>query len=193
MKIIFTIIIFLCANVLFGQSTLILPSGIQNYTIKNASGKGFEHVDGSNSIGTYLTNTNAYFQTNNLVNFHVGPLDESLPGYRFETDGEVQIRNFLKLGSDAPAIYFQEFDGFTNSLQGAQYVVSTNFTQDKVLSAFLIVDCGAAGYVAQGYTYTTGYLVELRIEDNFIYVNTVAGKSANILNKPFKLLLTYKK
>jgi hypothetical protein len=191
-KLIFIIMIFI-GPTLFGQSTTILPTGLQNYTIKNASGKGFEHVNGNNSFGTYLTNTNAYFQTNNLLFFSIGPTDEGIMGYTFFTDGNVSSNNYIKLGSDSPAIIFREFSGVTNTLQGAQYVVVTNIPQANVISASLTVDCGPAGYVTQSYTYTSGYLVELRIEDNFIYVNTVAGKSANILNKPFKLLLTIKK
>ncbi len=192
MKTILSIIFTFLINTLFGQSTLILPSGMQNYTIKNASGKGFEHVKGTNSFGTYLTNSSAYFQTNTNVEFALGPIDEGQYGYSFLTDGNVRTNTYLKLGSDSPAIFFLEFSGLTSTSQGGQYVVTTYIPQANVIAASLMVDCGSAGYVAQSYTYTSGYLVELRIEDDYIYVNNVAGKSANILNKPFKLLVTIK-
>jgi hypothetical protein len=177
---------------IFGQSITVLPSGLQNFTIKNSSGIGFENVFATGSLGTYLTSSSAYFQTNTISSFNIGPVDEGHFGLSFLTNGNVVFNNFLKMGSDAPAIAMLNFTGTTDPVSGNYSFVDTYVLLANVLSASLIVDCGAAGYVPQGYNFTNGYLVELGIANNGIFVRNVAGKSANILNKPFKLILTVK-
>jgi hypothetical protein len=192
MKKILFFLLGLLPSFLFGQSTTITPAGLQNYTIKTPVGaKGFDHSFQTFSMGTYLSADAGWFQSHSS--------HQLLVGYEFNysiilnLNGNVQFRDYVKLGSDAPQISERTFTGVTNSIDGAQYVVATNVPQDKVLSANLVVNLGPAGFVPQSYKYTTGYQVELRIEDNFVIVCNAPGNSSNILNKPFSLNIFIKK
>jgi hypothetical protein len=179
----------LLSRFVHAQSTTILPTGLESYKITTNLGKGLEHNFGTISAGTYIDNTSGWFQTHSDSPLFIGR--DFFYGITFFPN-MVSYNQKVKFGSDAPAILINTFTGFTNSLQGAEFGVNTNVLQADVLNASLVVDCGAAGYVPQGYSFTNGYRVELRVSDNFVYVINVAGNSANILNKPFKLLITYK-
>jgi hypothetical protein len=174
------------------QSITIRPNGLQNYVIKNSVGKGFEHIAGPSSLGTYLTSDAAWFQTNYNDNLSIGPKTDGTYGFTFKTDGNTQVSSKIKFGSDAPTIFFYNYIGTTSSSQGGVVTVDINGLLTEIISASLIVDCGAAGYVPDNYSFTNGYQVQLQIRDNEINISNVAGNSINILNKPFKLLITLK-
>jgi hypothetical protein len=192
MKKIISLFMVLFPFVLFGQSTTILPIGLQNYVLKTPLNSiGFNHSYETFSMGTYIDSNAGWLQSNTNNQLFLG--SGLSGGVLLNYNGNVQFTRHVKFGADAPEISQRDFIGNTNVLDGAQYVIVTNIAQDKVLSANLVVDLGAAGFVPDNYKYSNGYQVELRIEDNFIYVNNVAGNSYNILNKPFKLTIFIKK
>jgi hypothetical protein len=190
-KIIYFLLLFTVQKAL-AQSTTILPGGMQNYIIKNNGGIGFEQTKYNSSFGTYLTSNSAYIQTNTAAGFSIGSLDENPIGFNFFSNGNVLSNNWLKLGSDAPEMYLETYTGTTSSaIGGITNVAFLNPT--NVISASIIVDCGAAGYVTDNYSFTDGYQVQFTIEDTNIKVRNVLSNSYNILSKPFKLMVTIKK
>jgi hypothetical protein len=188
MKKIILILLFF-SNYAYSQSITILPSGLQNFKIATNIGKGLEHNKGALSYGTYLTSDAGWFQTH--TNDPLVLSKNNLAQIAIFT-GIVNYVQPVKFGSDAPAILLETYTGATSTTAGQSVSVLTNYLQADILNASLVVDCGAAGYVPQGYSFSSGYLVELRIEDNYVYIINKLGNSANILNKPFKLFLTHK-
>ena len=186
-----------------------VSGGIQ---ILKKDGIGLAHysADGTVGIGTYVTaNDGAYIQThtNHNLNFrtnNTGPAQLTLatngnfgvnvpnPTAKLHVDG------YTKLGSNAPAIKMLKFTGTTATVSvptgpNANYVTIPNtIPADKILSVSLVVDLGPAGNVFAGYTQTAGYEVDITYNNAFFYFWNIPTNSANILSKPFKLLVTYK-
>jgi hypothetical protein len=191
-KIIYILLLF-TAHTSLAQGTTILPTGMQNYTIKNISGKGYEQINNSTSFGTWINSSNAYIQTSTFHSFFIGLVAEGVYGMFFKTNGNVSSTNWLKLGSDAPEIFIYKYSGTTSSAIGGSTVIPISSTTSRVLSASIMIDCGAAGYVTDNYSFTDGYQVQFIIENNTIRVQNVLNNSDNILSKPFEIILTIKK
>ena len=189
MKTIWSVLFLFVYLVSSGQSSLILPSGTQNYKILSGDGKGLFINSGQQSMGTYINATSGWIQTHSdqILRINGGGAY-----FTVETNCNIQYNAIYKLGSDAPAIRSRVFTGTTSSTQdGFTYITPVGLDFNKILSINLIVNNGAAGYIPYNYTYTPGYQVDLLTNTTQFVITTVAGNSANILNKPFKLYVTY--
>ncbi len=209
-KIIYSLAITFVMNVTsFAQSTTILPTpNINDATgsmIVKKNGIGI-YQEGSNGlkIGFYIGSAGGYLQTHTnfpLVfatndgnpqmflkqngNFGIGD-NFTTPTARLHVDG------FTKLGLDAPAIKTLKFTGTTAATQNASATpIVHGLTASKILSISVVVDLGAAGNVFENYTQSAGYQVGVSFENTLIYIWNSPTNSANILSKPFKVLVTY--
>jgi hypothetical protein len=172
------------------QSFEIKPNGLQNLKIMTESSGQFNHISGNVSWGTRVNSLVAYIQTN--TNYNLKFKTPYVYGLNITTNCDVLSTNYAKFGSDATPILPFRITGFTNSLDGAKSYFTTNILKKNVLEASIVIDCGAAGYVANNYKYSNGYQVVIHIEDNLISVDNIPGNSYNITGKPFKLNIVSK-
>lgn len=100
--------------------------------------------------------------------------------------------NYTVLGA-GPAIKMKKLTGTTNSAQGANAAVAHGLTDAKIISFQTLVTHVASpvAKVHAGYTATTGYEFNESLNDGNIVIENAAGNSANILSKPFTVLITY--
>ncbi len=189
MKTLFSIFFSINCLIAIGQSLQISPNGTENYKIMTGDQKGLYINSGVQSMGTYINSTSGWLQTHSDQD-----LDFVGGGARFGVKQTCSIEyNFpYKLGSDAPAIFSKIIFGTTASTVGGLVsVIPAGLNFANILSMNLIVDCGAAGYVPYNYSYTSGYQVNFFTSNTSIIIRNAAGNSANILNKPFKIYITY--
>ena len=213
--IIYVLLSFVNGHILMAQATSIIlnPADINSEVqiIKN-NGMGLNHLssNGSVQLGTYVTSLGAAFlqtHTNHNLNFRTN--NTGLAQLTLATNGNfgvgvpnptanLHVDGFTKLGFGAPAIKMLKITGTTASVSvtlGAttNYVVIPNgIPANKILSVSLAVDLGSAGNVFAGYTQSPGYEIDITYNGSFFYIWNIPTNSANILSKPFKLLVTYK-
>lgn len=119
------------------------------------------------------------------ANGNVG-IGSNAPTTKLEVDG------FTKLGIDAPAIKHKLLTGATGATQGDLISISHGLTDSKILSITVLVVYSTAlqthvppGYPVAGYQYT------FFSESGKVYIKNVDGNSSLVLNKPFKVFITY--
>jgi hypothetical protein len=165
-----------------------IPGGVR-YTITK-DGPGFVHSQGAVSVGTYVNNTSTYFQTftPHLLRI-IGYYDAIF--FDIGTDANVYHNGFIKLGSDAPAIALGKITGTTALTEGALVTYAHGLNASKIISMKLIIDYASNGFVNDEYVYNPGFQAALVYDATSIYITNYTANSYNILNKPFKVLITY--
>lgn len=148
---------------------------------------GLFNIDNSNGLfmvgnGTYSNHFTAFIirKDNNRVG--IGMEDPS---------AMLHVDQFTRLGNDAPAIRMKKFTGNTATMVGGSTTIVHGLTASKILSISIVIDLGLAGNVTEHYTQSSGYQTDISFEATNIYVWNSPANSANILNKPFKVLVTY--
>jgi len=134
--------------------------------------------------GTSSTNSNELMRITGTGNVGIG----AFPGAKLEVNG------FTKLGSAAPAIKQKEITGFnTAAIDGGSAFVSHGLTPDKILDVAIFVEAVESGLVSQipprfprGVGFSYSYII------NFTSIEVYLNDGANILNKPIRILITYK-
>lgn len=111
----------------------------------------------------------------------------------------LDVAGYTKLGGGASGTNIQvvKLTGTTNAAQGFNIGINlpTGVTQNKILSVTVLVDVtnnNSGDWIHPNYTYLgLGYQFNWRITTNQIFVENMSGNSANILSKPFKVMITY--
>jgi hypothetical protein len=102
---------------------------------------------------------------------------------------------FTKLGNDAPSIKMKKLTGTTASAQGGTITVAHGLTASKIISINALVQYGAAGHYTMPGDLTAGYQFYAYSDTTNINLRLGGGEhtgsSANILSKPFTVLITY--
>jgi hypothetical protein len=98
---------------------------------------------------------------------------------------------YTKLGSDAPAIKMKKITGTTASVQGGQTSLTHGLTASKIIAVNLMIEFNPGEYIGDAHTYIGGYQANFVLYPTTILVSNSTSNSANILSKPFKLLITY--
>lgn len=154
-----------------------------------------------NTFGTSGTNPSTHYvgtSDNNDVSLRANGTE----AMRLEVGGNVgigttnpttklEVNGFTKLGSTAPAIKTLKLTGTTNASQGVQTAVLHGLTSSKILSVNVLVEYAAGASVPPNYGGSAGYEFDYFINATSITVWTKSGNSANILSKPFRILVTY--
>ena len=177
-----------------GSST---PEGLLEVQNNTGTGAyGFLYKSGSVSLGAYISSLGVTgFGTNSNDDFNL--TTNGLTRLKIQAGGNVNITGFTKLGGfDAPFIKQLLLTGTTASFQGGTVDIAHGLTPSKILSVSVLVEAFVAftaktGYIPSNYTQTFGLEHEYYIEEGFIRVQNVTSKSANILSKPIKILITY--
>ena len=148
-------------------------------------------------VGTFGTGTNAsnsyYFKAQDLG-------APGTPAFLIRGDGNVgigtgtpaatlEVNGYTKLGSDAPAIRVKKITGTTSESQGGSAVINTGLDPSKILSISVMVTAGNNLWYPPFTGSTTSFLWTQN--SSFIEVVNVNGSSANILSKPFKIVIIY--
>lgn len=112
-------------------------------------------------------------------------------------NGNTEINGYTKLGKlseAAPAIKMKEFSAISAATQNTWRDVAHGLTASKILSVSILVDAtpALAVQIPPSYSYYPGYEYNYHISALNIVVINSATNSFNILNKPMKILVTYK-
>jgi hypothetical protein len=116
-----------------------------------------------------------------------------LIGTTTDNGGKLQVAGYTRLGSDAgaPAIKMKKLTGTTASTQGGIVNVAHGLTPSKILDVQIAVNYSGSGYVPLHHTYSAGYNVDCSWAATNIDVLNVPANSANVLSKPFTIMITY--
>lgn len=152
------------------------------------------NITASRYFGQYF-NLNSGTAANNFLSFDY---NGTTPILDLKGNGNVNHAGFTKLGSDAPSIKVKKYTGNTASVDGGTIEILHGLGNDKIVSMDLMVNYSGAAYIEEDYVAAAGYECNLFVglgTINFlqpvIKITNKAGNSANVLNKPYKLIVTY--
>jgi hypothetical protein len=112
-------------------------------------------------------------------------------------NGNTDISGFTRLGhvlEGAPRIKQKLVNLNSASSDGGINSVKHFLNYNDIISVTAVLDYSispTSGTVTPGYRYAAGYEFSLSYDITDIYISNQAGNSANILNKPVKVLITY--
>jgi hypothetical protein len=110
--------------------------------------------------------------------------------------GNAVHQGYTKLGNlpgdNAPAIKMKEITGaVTSSVDGGSVTIAHGLNRSKIIGFSAIVNYGT-GDVTPGFRATTGFEFSIAYDNANIFIYNIAGNSANITNKPVKIVITYR-
>ena len=153
----------------------------QSYYILANSGTG-----PANSIGIYDGTASAMRMIVMPGTGNIG-IGTTSPG------AQLEVSQYTKLGSTAPAIQMLKLTGTTAPGQGGNVSIGHGLVDAKILSISVMVSyLGAAAWLEPGYTLNPGY--EFYWFNNgagSIVIVNMGGNSISILSKPIQILITY--
>lgn len=104
---------------------------------------------------------------------------------------ELEVNGYVKLGSNAPAVKMIKLTGTTASTQGGMINIAHGLTPAKILSIDVLVEYTGNSFLHSSYTLNPGYEFNYFTNGTNLTIANVAGNSANILSRPYKVLITY--
>ncbi len=184
----------------YSQSITLLPTS----PVVKKNGLGFLHEsnDGIQSIGTYVTNSEAFIQTNpntylkfatneGAPDIILWPTGNLSIGSIATGTAKLEVIGFTKLGEQSSPIKMLELTGTTAATQGGSISIAHGLLFENILSISLSIDTGG-GFVAENSKHAPGYEVGLSHETTLIYLWNKASNSSLVLSKPFKIIITYR-
>jgi hypothetical protein len=143
---------------------------------------GNMHLDPAPNHNLYL----GYYQARDIyLNPNGGKvgIGTTAPAATFEVNG------YTKLGNNAPSIKVKKLTGITTPTEGVSQNIAHGLNASKIISVTVIVQSGSTWYgpniQGQGYNFYWTY------NGSNVTVYNVFGDSANILSKPFTVMVTY--
>jgi hypothetical protein len=164
--------------------------------ISNSSGlkgsMGFTSFNNTMQFSSY-GNNDLCFGSNNLTTVIMMLKAGGNVGIGTSTPAaQLEVNQFTKLGSSAPAIKMEKLTGTTASTQGGGVNIPHGLTDAKILSVSVMVAYdGAAAWLESGYKLNPGYEFYWYNFSGNIEVYNMSGNSGNILSKPIQILITY--
>lgn len=104
---------------------------------------------------------------------------------------QLQVNGYTMLGSSAPKIQMKKLTGTTAVAQGSTVNIAHGLNSAKILSVDVLVEYGPNSFVHHSYTESAGYQFNFFFGSLSITIVNINGNSAQILSKPFKILVTY--
>jgi hypothetical protein len=98
--------------------------------------------------------------------------------------------NYTVLGA-GPAIKMKKLTGTTDSAEGGDTVVAHGLDGAKILDISVTVDRGDGWFFPPEHTFNAEHQYSVVFSDSSVVVANSAANSANILSKPFTVLITY--
>jgi len=105
---------------------------------------------------------------------------------------KLQVDGFTKLGDAATGLKCKVLTGTTGAAQDDAVTVAHGLTGSKIISFTTTVAYQADSGIPEGFTDFVGYEYSTYYDATNFYVANKAATSANILNKPFTILIWYK-
>ena len=106
----------------------------------------------------------------------------------------LHVKEFSKLGEDAPSVKMKKITGTTPPNQGFCTTVSLgDISHDKVLQYKVLVNYGAGltAYVSEEYSFNPNYRFSTYLASSGLSVCLQSGNSSNLVSKSFRVLVTY--
>lgn len=106
----------------------------------------------------------------------------------------LHVKDFTKLGEDAPAVKMKKFTGTTPAFQGSCVTIPLgSISAEKVLDYKVFVSYGTilSNVVSEEYSLNPNYKFSTFLESSDISICLHTGNSSLITNKSFKVLITY--
>lgn len=118
-------------------------------------------------------------------NFAVGDIEVPSAG--------LHVKEYSKLGNDAPAIKMKKFSNTTPATQGSCTFIITNISSKKILDYKTLVSYGIGNnaFVPEEYSLNPNYKFSTYLYDTEVAVCLHDGNSSHLTNKLIKLLVTY--
>ncbi|HWY10346.1 MAG TPA: hypothetical protein VN026_03420, partial [Bacteroidia bacterium] len=107
---------------------------------------------------------------------------------------QLEVNQYTKLGSTAPAVQMAKLTGVTGIAQGntANIVIPAFIAPAKILSVTVMVQWNAVGdWIQPGYTINPGYEFDWYTSGNTLFITNKTANSGNILSKAIQVLITY--
>jgi len=105
-------------------------------------------------------------------------------------NGGVGVVGFTTLG-DNVSIKFKLITGTTAATQGGFANTAHNLVGSKIIGVQILVRHATNSAISLRFVTLPGYGYDWGYDANFVYVYNIASNSAEILSKPFAVLLTY--
>ena len=136
--------------------------------------------------GLYATNNSTTHATGKFENYNATGLALKT------TTGNVELDGFTKLGNDAttPKIKMMKLTGTTTSADNTYRMMPHGLDASKILSISTLVTDGGYQYLPHSPDAGAIYTVNVDGANIAIGVKT-AALSSSVMNKPFKILITY--
>ena len=114
----------------------------------------------------------------------------------FNVEGDTRVSGFTQLGSDAPKIKIKKITGTTSGIEGGSTSIPITMDLTKVLSLDAIVQQSNNFIVAPHQPnadskYSVNMTYNTAVATTYVTLDLASGQSGNILNKPFRILITY--
>lgn len=109
-----------------------------------------------------------------------------------KVDGDdVATTGYTQLGNSAPLIKMKKFTGTTSLIENGSSAVGHGLISSKILSVNLLIEFTTDSFIHEEYTKNAGYQAHFQVTSMDIIVFNDTTNSENILNKPYKILITY--
>jgi hypothetical protein len=123
-------------------------------------------------------------------------IGDSFTGFEFNVEGDTRISEYTQLGSDAPKIKMKKLTGTTGAFEGGQTSVLHDLADiSKILSVNVVMQYSSTedilffphtkgfGWVEKEYSYY--------VSEDAVSIRLQSTNSADIVNTPFRILITY--
>ena len=140
------------------------------------------HIDPASGKNIYV----GYFQARDIyLNPNGGKvgIGTTIPAASLEVNG------YTKLGSDAPSMKVKKLTGTTSATDGGSVAIAHGLTSSKILSVSVLVSI-TNGFIPPNYLSPGLHFYWHEVLGSIIVTNEPGG-SAQILSKPFSILITY--
>lgn len=116
----------------------------------------------------------------------------SIVSYVFQTDSANNFRLFgFTAFGDNVAIKIKELSGTTSSIQGGVTSLVHGLDSAKIRGCNVVINYLPGEGVGSPYTNGTGYEVNWYFNSQYVHIDTMPNNSADVLSKPFTVLIFY--
>ena len=111
---------------------------------------------------------------------------------QIKSDGDVDIKGFVKIGQGAPSVKMVELIGSTSTTNATTTIsLPSGVSADKILTLNAVLSAGN-GYIMPNGTSTNGYEYAVIWASNVVFIEASATNGGNVAGNPIKVTIFYK-